>query len=231
MDQPVRLKGNFTANPRRYAAGDKPHYYVKLGVPGTDIVFPAGGYCHEYDHTNKDGTIVKLKVISGTADLISPNMSIKAQADAVAAQNDPSKIVTFGKNNKELRPGQFVVFEKADEHKMPKDGVVKLNGKGQPARVSDHYGYWNHNGQLIEIGSWNHQSPDGYFFLGGNTQFPLEREVIPTRALANDVPDFSMSEEELSAMASELAGNGADKDQAEASMERSTRRRSPRSGR
>ncbi|WP_414462452.1 hypothetical protein [Hyphomicrobium sp. DY-1] len=205
MDQPVRLEGNFTANPRRYAAEGKPHYFAKLAVPGTDMTFRAGLYSNEYDYTNKsDGSIQKLKVLGGSADLISPKMSRQEQSDAIAAQADTSKTVFYGKNNKPLRPGQVVLFEKAEEHKKPKDGKVKFNAKGEPTKPSDYYGYWNHNGQLIEVGGWNHQDKEGYFFIGGKTQFPLEREAAPGIE-PSDTPDFSMSAEDLAQMERDIA--------------------------
>jgi hypothetical protein len=205
MDQPVSLSGNFTANPRRYATAGKPHYTAKLEHPETKQVFDAGLFSKDYDYVNKsDGSIEKLKILSGNADLISPRMSIQEQMDAVSAQGNTDMNVTYGRNGSYLRPGQVVLFQKAAEHKKPKDGIVKLNKKGDPTMPSDWYGYWNHNGRLIEIGSWNRQSPEGYLFLGGQTQFPLEREVAPGVGI-NDLPDQSMSAEELTALEKEIA--------------------------
>lgn len=204
MDQPVRLSGNFTANPRRYATAGKPHYTAKLEHPETKDVFPAGLYSRDYDYTNGDGSIETLKILSGSADIISPKMTPQQQMDAVAAQSSTALNVTYGRNGSYLRPGQVVLFQKAAEHKKPKDGKVKLNAKGEPTQPSDWYGYWNHNGRLIEIGSWNRQSPEGYLFLGGQTQFPLEREAAPGASM-NDVPDQGLSAEELAALEKEIA--------------------------
>lgn len=191
MDHTQRPAGNFTANPRRYATAGKPQYTAKLVLPGTDLMFTAGLFSNEYDHTDtKTSAVQTLKVLGGNADLISPKMTQHEQAATVAAQNDPAKVVTFGRNNKELRPGQVVLFEKADEYKKPKDGKT--------TKPAEWYGYWNYNGQLVEIGAWNHQDKQGYFFIGGKTQFPLAREM-------GDDSDFRATDAELDEMARSMA--------------------------
>lgn len=207
MDQhPQRAKGNFTAN--MIKAGEtrygkrRPNVRGLISVPGTDRLQSVSLWTNEYADKQTGEMMMGM---NGNVDGASRSDSAMDQLRAHArGSTGPTILVDRikGKEAIELEDGKIVIFQ--SKHK---DGQQKAaNGNLR----SDFYGYWNNNGQLVEIGIWLHKNKDtNQAFLGGGTQFPLPGKEATQ-------PDFgTMSQDDLDQMAADYASREVDEGRAE----------------
>lgn len=161
-----------------------PHYKGYVCRPGSDVRHDVSLWSGTY--TAKDGQV--LTYWNGSVEPVSTHMSAKDQIQARAtAAGQGRPILIGGKNGQEpieVQSGRMVMFEAKHE-----TGNIADNGK----RRADTYGYWNDNGELIQIGGYINARENRLASIVGKTQFPLSKE--PTESLGGE-----MSQDDIDAM-------------------------------
>lgn len=191
MDE--QLKGNFTANIIPNAGASRfgkrrPDVRGNITAPGSDRVQTVSLWTTEYPDKSTGEMLIGM---NGQVDSVSRTDSAMEQIKAHAGRGTGPSVAV---NNIDLEAGKIVIFQ--SKHK---DGNTAPNGNLR----SDFYGYWNNNGQLVQIGIWAKKNElNQTAFLGGSTQFPLPGKE------ASATPDFgTISDAELANMAAS-AGEG-----------------------
>jgi hypothetical protein len=226
MDQKTKpgLSLNMISNPGKGArGGDRPDVRGYVTLPGDlDRRFSAALYTNTYNDkkTGEERLYWKGKVdpfarTDSASDKFRANSARRAREQQAFRDGTPVADTTITlPTGGTLGEDEILIFEKADEFK----GKAS-NG----ANKTDAYGYWNHQGKLVEIGGWIPETGFTTSIVGG-TQYPLTNEqrlalgYKPVAQIGEAQPDDSfspISDAELQAMArdaGERDAEGADLD-------------------
>lgn len=178
MDQKTKpgFSLNMIANPGKGArGGDRPDVRGYVTLPGNlDRRFNAALYTNTYidKKTGEERLYWKGKVdpfarSDSASDKFRANSARRAREQQAYRDGTPAADTTITlPTGGTLDEDDILVFEKSSEFKGK-----AANGKNK----TDTYGYWNHQGKLIELGGWIPETGFSTSIVGG-TQYPLTNE-------------------------------------------------------
>lgn len=178
MDQKTKpgLSLNMIANPGKgFRGGDRPDVRGYVTLPGDlDRRFTAALYTNTYNDkkTGEERLYWKGKVdpfarTDSASEKFRANSARRAREQQAYRDGTPvaDGAITLPTGGT-LGEDEILIFEKSSEFKGK-----AANGKTK----TDAYGYWNHQGKLVEIGGWMPETGFTTSIVGG-TQYPLTNE-------------------------------------------------------
>lgn len=213
MDQKTKpgLSLNMIANPGKTPRGnDLPDLRGFVCLPDDlERRFSAGLYTNTYNDkkTGEERLYWKGKVDAfarsdSPSDKFRANSARRArEAEAFRNGTPVSDATVTLPTGGTLEENSILIFEKSSEFKGK-----AANGKTK----TDTYGYWNHQGKLIEIGGWMPEAGITTSIVGG-TQYPLtneQRAAMGYKPLATGIEPTDtfapMSDADLEQMAKDM---------------------------